>query len=110
MTLLEMTEPINIDKSTRDLIMPHQQNAVDALSEYFLLDKDMSDRNGLVVMPTGSGKTYTAVNWLLSEGVAKGYRIVWLVHRQELVEQTFQEFRKQAPLLKGTNVIALYSS
>ena len=107
MTLLEMTEPINIDKSTkdsRDLIMPHQQNAVDALSEYFLLDKDMSDRNGLVVMPTGSGKTYTAVNWLLSEGVAKGYRIVWLVHRQELVEQTFQEFRKQAPLLKCTDV------
>ena len=58
MTLLEMTEPINIDKSTkdsRDLIMPHQQNAVDAMSEYFLLDKDVPDRNGLVVMPTGDG-------------------------------------------------------
>ena len=55
-------------------------------------------------MPTWSGKTYTAVNWLLSEGVAKGYRIVWLVHRQELVEQTYFEFRKQTPLLKETDI------
>lgn len=105
MTLYEMTEPINIEKSVKDsrnLIMPHQQEAVEALSKYYQLDKNIENRNGLLVMPTGSGKTYTAVNWLLSEGVAKGYRVVWLVHRQELVEQTFQEFRKQAPLLKGT--------
>lgn len=102
-----MAEPIIIEKSTRDsrdLIMPHQKSAVEAMSNYFELDQEIEDRNGLVVMPTGSGKTYTAVNWLLSEGVAKGYRIVWLVHRQELVEQTYHEFRKQTPLLKGTDV------
>lgn len=55
-------------------------------------------------MPTGSGKTFTAVNWLLTKGVANGYRVVWLVHRKELVEQTFQEFRKLSPLLKGTGI------
>ena len=107
MNIFDMAEPIIIDKSkrdSRDLIMPHQKNAVEAMSEYFNLDKDLPNRNGLVVMPTGSGKTYTAVNWLLSEGVAKGYRIVWLVHRQELVEQTYFEFRKQTPLLKGTDI------
>lgn len=107
MKISEMADPIIIDKSmpdSRDLIMPHQKDAVDAMSNYFDLNHDIENRNGLVVMPTGSGKTYTAVNWLLSEGVAKGYRVVWLVHRQELVEQTYQEFRKQAPLLKGSNV------
>lgn len=107
MRISDMAEPIVIDKSTkdsRDLIMPHQKNAVDAMSKYFDLDNDIQNRNGLVVMPTGSGKTYTAVNWLLSEGVAKGYKVVWLVHRQELVEQTYQEFRKQTPLLKGTDI------
>lgn len=107
MKLANWSEPIIIDKSTRDsrdLIMPHQKSAVDEMTKYFKLDMDIHDRNGLVVMPTGSGKTYTAVNWLLSEGVAKGYRIVWLVHRQELVEQTYQEFRKQTPLLKGSDV------
>ena len=107
MRILDMAEPIIIEESkcdSRDLIMPHQKNAVEAMSKYFDLDKDIKDRNGLVVMPTGSGKTYTAVNWLLSEGVAKGYRVVWLVHRQELVEQTYIEFRKQTPLLKGTDI------
>ena len=107
MNYLEMSEPIDIEKShsdSRSLIMPHQQDAVNALTTYFKLEKDISNRNGLLVMPTGSGKTYTAVSWLLSEGVAKGYRIVWLVHRQELVEQTYNEFRKQAPFLKGSGV------
>lgn len=96
MNLLEMNEPINIELSSADsrsLIMPHQQEAVDALSEYFHVKKDLPDRNGMLVMPTGSGKTYTAVTWLLSQGVANGYRVVWLVHRQELVEQTYREFR-----------------
>lgn len=107
MNFKEMNEPISIEASSADsrsLIMPHQQEAVDAMTEYYQVDKDIKNRNGLLVMPTGSGKTYTAVTWLLSQGVANGYRVVWLVHRQELVEQTFQEFRKQAPILKGTGI------
>lgn len=107
MNFKEMNEPISIEDSradSRSLIMPHQQEAVNALSKYYEVEKDVANRNGLLVMPTGSGKTYTAVTWLLSQGVANGYRVVWLVHRQELVEQTYQEFRKQAPILKGTEV------
>lgn len=103
----EMNEPISIENScadSRSLIMPYQQEAVNALTEYYKVEKNMENRNGLLVMPTGSGKTYTAITWLLSQGVANGYRVVWLVHRQELVEQTYQEFRKQAPILKGTGV------
>ena len=103
----ELFFSISIDESlpdSRSLIMPHQSDAVKAMSDYFRTENDLPDRAGLVVMPTGSGKTYTAVTWLLTEGVARGYRIIWLVHRQELVEQTFLEFRKQAPLLKGTGV------
>ena len=95
------------ERDSRDLIMPHQSEAVKAMTSYFGLGRDRKNRAGLVVMPTGSGKTYTAVTWLLKEGVARGYRIVWLVHRQELVQQTFNEFRKQAPLLKGTQVKTL---
>lgn len=99
-------DPIIISKSkadSRSLIMPHQQEAVDAMTEYYALEKDVPNRNGVVVMPTGSGKTYTAVTWLLKHGIVNDYRIVWLVHRQELVDQTFKEFRKQAPLLQGTS-------
>lgn len=102
---LTLFDPIIIEKSiadSRSLIMPHQQEAVDSMKGYFDLGKNIPDRKGVVVMPTGSGKTYTAITWLLKEGIANDYVVVWLVHRQELVEQTFHEFRKQAPLLKET--------
>ena len=52
--------PININESTpdsRSLIMPHQSEAVKAMTKYFNLKNDMPDRSGIVVMPTGSGKT-----------------------------------------------------
>ena len=103
----DMFDPIIIDKSkpdSRTLIMPHQQEAVEAMTRYYSLEQELPGRSGMVVMPTGSGKTYTAVTWLLQQGIVNGYRIVWLVHRQELVEQTWQEFREQAPQLQGTGV------
>jgi superfamily II DNA or RNA helicase len=53
---------------------------------------------GLLVMPTGAGKTYTAVRWLLSNVVAKGGRVLWLAHRHELLEQAAHEFHKLAGL------------
>lgn len=98
---------IDIEHSTPDnrtLILPHQQAAVDAMTTYFHPNTDVPDRSGVVVMPTGSGKTFTSVRWLLSEGVANGYRIVWLVHRKELVQQTYNEFVRQAPILRCTSV------
>lgn len=91
--------------------MPHQKNAVDAMSRYFELDKYRENRNGLVVISIGSGKTYTAVNWLLSEGVAKGYKIFMhsLRHRKfesrlnfvvPLVIQLPMEFRINRLLIR----------
>ena len=90
----------NSSQDNRSLMMPHQKDAVDALNRRFdLSGAARKPQNGLLVMPTGSGKTYTAVHWLLNSGVAKGYRIVWLAHRQELIYQTETEFRRQAPSL-----------
>lgn len=56
--------------------------------------------HGLVVMPTGSGKTKTAVSWLVGDHVATGGKVLWLTHRQELLRQTAQAFIKEAPALK----------
>lgn len=107
MDLRKYYEPIDIEKSSpnnKSLIMPHQQEAVKALKKYFNMGRDLENRNGLLIMPTGSGKTYTTVNWLMTDAVARGYRVIWLVHRQELVTQAYNEFVKQAPLLKGTGI------
>lgn len=90
------TDPINIKESVADSreLMSHQMEAIDSLNKYFNLSgRKNVKQNGLLVMPTGSGKTFTAVNWLLNSGVANGYRILWLAHRQELIDQTNNEFR-----------------
>ena len=45
----------------------------------------------LLVLPTGAGKTFIAAT--VARGAhAKGRRVVFLVHRQELVEQTSRTF------------------
>jgi hypothetical protein len=53
-----LSDPINIISSeadSRSLIMPHQQEAVDALNQYFnTSDNSENAQNGLMVMPTGS--------------------------------------------------------
>lgn len=102
-----LIDPIDINKSKADSrkLMLHQQEAVDSMNEYFNLTGEKNkEQSGIVVMPTGSGKTFTAVNWLLNSGVANGYKIVWLVHRQDLITQTYKEFRNQAPCLSDHGI------
>ena len=81
--------------SSKTLRMPHQQDAVDNLNKHFNIDNPEKGQSGLLVMPTGSGKTFTTVSWLLNIGVANNYKILWLVHRQELINQTQNEFENQ---------------
>jgi len=85
--------------------LPYQQDAIDHLNAYFdLSGKAEEMQSGMLIMPTGSGKTFTAVTWLLTQGVARGYRIVWLVHRQELVRQTLRAFCKRVPILAADGI------
>lgn len=93
--------------SSKTLRMPHQQEAVDRLNKYFNLDNPEGPQSGLLVMPTGSGKTFTTVSWLLNSGVVNGYRILWLVHRQELINQTYHEFTNQLGDLKDYGIKSL---
>lgn len=54
----------------------------------------------MLVLPTGSGKTRTAVYFLLHDMVSRGYQVVWLAHRYMLLEQAEDVFRNNAPLAK----------
>jgi superfamily II DNA or RNA helicase len=54
---------------------------------------------GVVVMPTGAGKTVTAVHWLLDGQVRRNRRVLWITHRKELLEQTARSFIRCAPVL-----------
>lgn len=93
--------------SSKTLRMPHQQEAVDSLNRYFNINNPDNPQSGLLVMPTGSGKTFTTVSWLLNTGISNEYKILWLVHRQELINQTYNEFLNQLGDLKEYDIKSL---
>ena len=67
----------------------------DAMAKLNLIDKEDSFST-LVVLPTGGGKTYTASTWLLKNAVDKKKKIIWIAHRQMLLDQAAESFQKFA--------------
>ena len=77
-----------------------QKDAVGALKQHFLEE----DRDaGMLVMPTGSGKSRTATCFLIQEMISRGYQVIWLVHRHMLIDQAADCFFRFAGLSKIEN-------
>jgi superfamily II DNA or RNA helicase len=51
---------------------------------------------GLLVLPTGGGKTLTAVHWLLKNFINKHKKVLWIAHRHELLNQAFETIKDNA--------------
>lgn len=83
-----MTQPPAALATTATLgLRDYQEAAIRALRrEMTPAPRGPGHRRVVLVMPTGSGKTRTAAA-LVSCAAAKGGRVLWLVHRAELVEQ-----------------------
>ncbi len=72
---------------------PHQNLALDEMQKWF--DKPCwPDSGGIVVLPTGGGKTFTAVRFLCTSVISKGYKVLWLAHTHHLLDQAFAAFEK----------------
>lgn len=71
----------------------HQRDAIKAMDS---LNKNFPAYSTLIVLPTGGGKTYTASTWLLRNALDRGKKILWLAHRQMLLEQAAETFQKYA--------------
>lgn len=54
----------------------------------------------LLVMATGTGKTFTALH-ILEEAIDAGERIVWLAHREELLLQALKSLQVACPGVRG---------
>ncbi len=93
---------IDISKCILDDIPMYdfQMNAVTALCKDLITEDNCS---GMLVMPTGSGKTRTAAYFLLKHMVSNGYQVVWLTHRYMLIDQTAEAFYNMCPLVKAEN-------
>ena len=81
------TVPVENGKSPRSLYK-HQEDAIKALNKI----NDRDNINTLVVLPTGGGKTLTAVWWLLKNAVNNHDKVLWLAHRHLLLEQAAEAF------------------
>ncbi len=68
----------------------HQLAAWDRLSAHFIAARK---QGGMVVVPTGGGKTVLAAHWLLENHIRNGGRVLWLAHKRTLLRQAFNTFR-----------------
>lgn len=98
---MDFTKPFTFDLlasvAMNVSLYPYQQEAVASMKRHFLEEDRLS---GILVMPTGSGKTMTSVYFLLREMASRGYEIIWLAHRFMLVEQAARVFYRLSPLVK----------
>ena len=78
----------------------HQSFALNHLVEWYN-HPSSGPRGGVLVMPTGSGKTYTAVHFLCHHPLAESqpYKVLWLAHTHHLLEQAAATFSTFAGLI-----------
>ncbi len=76
----------------------HQRDAMRGLDALGLPRPGSADVGALVVLPTGAGKTDTAVEWLMNKALAvpeeARLRVLWIAHQQELLVQARNRFAK----------------
>lgn len=82
----------------------HQKEAIKQMDQ---IDKKDSF-SSLLVLPTGGGKTVTAVIWILRKAINQKKKVLWIAHRHLLLEQaadTFQRnsFLEYLPNIKSFN-------
>ena len=72
----------------------HQVQALQALYQHFgNYQKPFS--GGLLVLPTGGGKTFTALRFLCRGPLSQGFKVLWLAHTHHLLEQAFVSLERE---------------
>ena len=84
------TEPI-VQGNSGVQLYTHQLDAIRDMN-HKILNKDRY--SGLLVLPTGGGKTLTATYWLMGNILDSGKKVIWLAHRHELLNQAYSGFKK----------------
>jgi superfamily II DNA or RNA helicase len=83
--------PAGLTRTERALF-EHQRESVQKLTRWW----NQHEKNaGVLCLPTGGGKTRTAVNFVLSEVIKKD-KVIWLTHRDELMQQAIGTFLESA--------------
>lgn len=76
-------------------LYPHQIKAMKELEKRIVIQNPQTFA-GLVVLPTGGGKTHTASQWLVKHGIDRDRKVLWLAHRHALLDQARASFSANA--------------
>ncbi len=82
-------------KKAKNTRIPYEHQ-IDAMKAWNTLEGKKESYSGLIVLPTGAGKTYTAATWLLKNALDKKKKILWIAHRQFLLDQAADAFQSFA--------------
>ncbi len=79
------------------------------IDAYNCLNKDFLENDnriaGVLVLPTGAGKTRVAVSWAIDKAINDGYKILWIAHRHMLLEQAYNTFKKFSGLCNIKDIL-----
>jgi len=78
-------------------LYPFQQEAIQKLNK--IPDSNKPEFSGLLVVPTGGGKTRIAVRWVLKNVIDRNKKVLWIAHRHELLEQAFVAIENDRSIL-----------
>ncbi|HPO62691.1 MAG TPA: DEAD/DEAH box helicase family protein [Candidatus Kapabacteria bacterium] len=69
----------------------HQKDAFEKMSSLFKFS-DNNHKSGILVLPTGAGKTFTSVRWICSNVLTKKIKVLWLANTAHLLVQAYETF------------------
>lgn len=74
----------------------HQAVAIDHLTKWYNSRPYQLETGagGILVLPTGGGKTFTAIRFLCRTALSDGYKVLWLAHTQHLLDQAYHGFNE----------------
>lgn len=72
----------------------HQEEAHYSLNQK-IIATNKNPFAGLLVLPTGGGKTLTTGYWIAKNYLDKGKKVLWVAHRHELLEQAKRTFAEK---------------
>ncbi len=96
--------PFGFRRVRRDLLA-HQERSLKRLHEWW----SSSSSAGVLCLPTGAGKTRTAVSFVLRYALAQG-GVLWLTHRVELMNQAVAAFIETSHERKGALTVGRFGS
>ncbi len=85
---------------------PHQEEALKKLDKWYK-SAPTEPRGGILVLPTGGGKTFTASHFICRNPLSDGYKVLWLAHTHHLLEQAFFSFCPRIPTQWDNGLVGL---